>query len=89
MTNAMTANVRVSGIVSGNTWNYYHFTPNSGNNMIISVNTTSTTGDCDLYVKRGQNPTQLVYDYADLGISKYFQVTVPDPAADTWYFGVY
>jgi len=89
MTNAMTANVRVAGFVGGNTWNYYNFAPNSGNNMIIYINTTSTNGDCDLYVKRGQNPTLLSFDYADAGISKYFQPTVPDPAADTWYFGVY
>jgi len=85
----MTAGVRVSGYVDGQTWNYYHYAPNSGNNMIIAVNTTSNSGDCDLYIKRGQNPTQFVYDYMDAGITKYFQITVPDPASDTWYFGIY
>jgi len=88
MTNAMTLGVNVQGYVSSNSWNYYHITPNSANNMVVSMNQT-VGGDCDLYIKVGANPTQVSYDYRDIGIALSVRITVPNPAADTWYFGVY
>jgi hypothetical protein len=88
MTNAMTFGVNVQGYVSSNSWNYYHITPNSANNMVVSMNQTAG-GDCDLYIKVGANPSQVSYDYRDIGVALSVRIIVPDPAADTWYFGVY
>ncbi len=41
----------VTGYVGENAFNYYHVNSFSTNSLLIWMNQTSATGDCDLYVK--------------------------------------
>ena len=47
--------------------------------------TTGTSGDADLYVKRGAVPTTSAWDYRPYLSSSNETVSVSHPAADTWY----
>jgi hypothetical protein len=77
-----------SGKATTGTWNYWHaqyFTMSP-----LSVNVTQTsTGDCDLYVRSGQNPTRFIYQFAELSVSQEFGVVIPSAGNDTWYIGIY
>jgi hypothetical protein len=46
---------------------------------------TGTSGDADLYVKRGAVPTSSAWDYRPYLASSNESVSVTNPAADTWY----
>ena len=50
----------VNGYVELNSWNYFSYTSNSDNNMIVSL-TSSNGGDCDLYVRANSLPTRFKY----------------------------
>jgi hypothetical protein len=41
----------VTGYVGENTFNYFHVNAFSANSLLIWMNQTSVSGDCDLYVK--------------------------------------
>ena len=80
------------GFVGTNSWNYYHVQALTQNNLLIhaqQVNTNTQVADCDLYVRRGQNPTRFTYDYMDISLSSSFDVNIPQPANDVWYIGLY
>lgn len=87
MNNNLPQGLSVAGYVGDSSWNYYHATPATTSNMIIQVN--ASFGDCDLYVKSGQNPTIYSYDYRDVGIDKLFTLYVPNPGTQTWYLGIF
>ena len=50
-----------------------------------SFTITGTSGDADLYVKRGAVPTTSAWDYRPYLSSSNESVSVTNPAADTWY----
>jgi len=77
-----------SGYVSGNMWNYYHFDTSTSNNVNILVYQQNTTDDCDVYIRRGDIPTLLEYDYRDVS-SSTSDLTIQNPGLGTWYVGVY
>lgn len=92
MIRAATLGSTYSGFVGSNAWNYYHFQAFSSNNVLVQVSQVTTgnvTGDCDLYVKRGANPTRFSYDYFDISLMSTFSVSVPAPGNDVWYVGLY
>ncbi len=51
----------------------------------LSITISGGTGDCDLYVKRGAQPTPTSYDYRPYLIGNNESVDVTSPAAATWY----
>jgi hypothetical protein len=87
--NDLTLYISQTGFVDSRNWNYYHFTPGSQNNLIVTVTQASDSADCDLYVKESQNPTTLNYDFRDIGYNTTMIINVANPGDSTWYFGVY
>jgi len=51
----------------------------------LNITISGGTGDCDLYVKRGAQPTTTSYDYRPYLIGNNESVDVTSPAAATWY----
>jgi len=84
----LTQEVWVSGFVRDNSWNYYHIAPNTASNLIVTVN-QGDTGDCDMYIRAGQNPTRYEFDYRDLSFNSQFDITIENPQGSTWYIGVF
>jgi len=79
----------MTGYVGDNAWNYYHITYNTANNLMVNVTRTSTTGDCDLFVRAGSKPTRFDYQYLDISTHVTASVTIINPQAETWYIGVF
>ena len=51
----------------------------------LEISISGGTGDCDLYVRRGAEPTVSTYDYRPFKIGNNETVTVASPAAGMWY----
>ena len=51
----------------------------------LTISTSGGTGDVDLYVRRGSQPTSTSYDYRPYKIGNEETVVVENPAAGTWY----
>jgi hypothetical protein len=83
----LTMGVPVTGYVSDNSWNYYSYTSSSQNNLVVNV-TELNTGDCDLYIREGAQPTKFEYNYRNIGVSSSFSIIVPD-ATGSFSIGVY
>lgn len=84
----------VSGLVADNVWNYYAVGGSSGQHelRVQLTDTTSSGGDCDLYVKGGAYPTRVDFDYLDVsGPSGETTLVIPSAALEgqPWYIGVY
>jgi len=80
---------KASGYVAPTNWNYYRFTVQTTNNVLVQVFQTSDSGDCDMFIKSGQDPTRQEYDYADLSFNKNFSITIEEPGFVEWHVGVY
>jgi Zn-dependent metalloprotease len=84
----ITNNQTLTGL-SGATgsWAYYKITvPASQTSLIIKI--SGGTGDCDLYVKRGAQPSSTSYDYRPYLTGNAETVTVTNPVAGDWYIGL-
>jgi len=79
----------MSGYVGNNAWNYYHITADTANNLVVTAARTSSSGDCDLYVRAGAKPTRFDYQYLDISTRVVANVTIINPQAETWYIGVF
>jgi hypothetical protein len=51
----------------------------------LTISISGGTGDCDLYVKKGSQPTTTSWDYRPYLIGNNETVEVEHPAAATWY----
>jgi pre-peptidase/concanavalin A-like lectin/glucanase superfamily protein len=51
----------------------------------LTIVTSGSTGDCDLYVRRGEEPTQSSWDYRPYFLGSNEIVEVENPTATTWY----
>jgi len=51
----------------------------------LTITITGGTGDADLYVKMGSQPTATSYDYRPYLVGSEEWVTVPYPSAGSWY----
>lgn len=88
-TTVLTNGVAVTGIgASTGTWKHYKITvPASQTKLEIVM--SGGTGDGDLYVKRGAQPTSSVYDYRPYLNGNNETVTVNNPVAGDWYISIY
>jgi microbial collagenase len=69
------------------TWSYFDVTPQATGSLTITI--TGGTGDADLYVKAGSQPSSSAYDCRPYinGNEESCQITVP--ASNTYHIGLY
>jgi len=80
----------IEGIADENSWNYYHISNvDSTSLLVVTINETATSGDCDLYVKQGSRPSAYDFSYKDSSANKVSSVSIPNPGRDDWEIGVY
>ena len=85
----LTNGVAVTSISgSTGTWKHYKITVPSGQSSLAIV-MSGGTGDADMYVKRGAQPTSSVYDYRPYLNGNNETVTVTNPVAGDWYISLY
>jgi len=78
----------VTGIsVGSGAWVYYKITVPTGQTQ-LKITMSGGTGDADLYVKLGAQPTLTTYDYRPYLTGNNETVTVTNPAAGDWYIGL-
>jgi vibriolysin len=88
-TTTLTNGVAVSGLsASTGTWKHFKITVPSGQSQLQIV-MSGGTGDADMYVKRGAQPTSTVYDYRPFLTGNNETVTVANPVAGDWYISLY
>ncbi|MCU1347820.1 MAG: fibA, partial [Acidobacteria bacterium] len=68
-------------------WAYYKLTVPAGQTQVQFV-MSGGTGDADMYVKRGAQPSSTVYDYRPYLTGNAETVTVANPVAGDWYIGL-
>ena len=57
--------------------------------VTIGNGNSGSNGNAELYLRRGNKPTTGTYDYRDIGSSNSESLTISNPAAGTWWIGVY
>jgi hypothetical protein len=67
---------------------YFKITVPSGQTS-LKVTESGGTGDADLYLKLGAQPTTTTYDSRSILSGNGDSITVTNPAAGDWYIGVY
>ncbi|MCC2615640.1 PPC domain-containing protein [Aestuariibacter halophilus] len=72
---------------SRNNWNHYTWDVPAGMSQ-LSVVITGGTGDADLYVRFGSQPTTSSYDCRPYESGNEEVCTFTNPQAGTWHFGV-
>jgi Zn-dependent metalloprotease len=84
----LTNNQTVTGL-SGATGSFtnYKITVPAGQTQ-LKITMSGGTGDADLYVKRGAQPTLTVYDYRPYLSGNNETVTVTNPVAGDWYISL-
>ncbi len=88
-TTTLSNGVAVTGIgASTGSWKHYKITVPSGQTS-LSIVMSGGTGDADMYVKRGAQPTSSVYDYRPYLTGNNETVTVSNPVAGDWYISLY
>jgi vibriolysin len=81
--------VAVSSIgASTGAWKHYKIAVPSGQSKLDIV-MSGGTGDADMYVKRGSQPTSSSYDYRPYLNGNNETVSVTNPAAGDWYISLY
>jgi hypothetical protein len=75
----------LSGATSS--WQYFKIAVPSGQTS-LAISMSGGTGDADLYVKLGAQPTASSYDYRPYLSGNNESVTVTNPAAGDWYIGL-
>jgi len=88
-TTTLTNGVAVTGIsASTGSWKHYKITvPASQTSLAIVM--SGGTGDGDMYVKRGSQPTSSSYDYRPYLNGNNETVNVTNPVAGDWYISIY
>jgi vibriolysin len=78
----------VTGIAGATgSWTYYKITV-PASQTLLKITMSGGTGDADLYVKRGAQPTATVYDYRPYLTGNAESVSVTNPVAADWYIGI-
>lgn len=88
-TTTLTNGVAVTGIgASTGTWKHYKIAvPASQTSLAIVM--SGGSGDADLYVKRGSQPTSSSYDYRPYLNGNNETVNVTNPVAGDWFISIY
>ena len=79
------------GAIDSNAWNFYSFNVQTGNALVVRVTEDRMPGalaDCDLYIRRGEKPSVVQFDYSDFGRGLNSSVTLDSPMGLYWV-GVY
>ncbi len=76
------------GFVSKRSWNYYHTRIVTQNALYVQLLSIGD-GDCDLYVRKDDPPTQFLFDAVDLSPEANSSVTILQPGDHTWHIGVF
>jgi Zn-dependent metalloprotease len=85
----LTNGVAVTGIgASTGTWKHYKITVPASQTSLAIVQ-SGGTGDADLYVRLGSQPTLTSYNYRPYLSGNAESVTVSNPAAGDWYISIY
>jgi hypothetical protein len=71
-----------------NSWQYFKITVPAGKTS-LAITTSGGTGDEDVYVKFGSQPTSTTYDYRSIVSGNSESVTVANPASGDWYIGLF
>ncbi len=79
---SMTSQSATSG-----TWKHYTVTVPTGT-TVLNVHTSGGTGDADLYVKAGSQPTTTSYTCRPYAGGNAESCSLPNPVAGTWYVSV-
>lgn len=85
LTNGQTV-ASLSGAVDS--WKHYKIAVPSGQSSLV-ITMSGGTGDADLYVKLGAQPTSTVYDYRPYLGGNNETVSVTNPAAGDWYISIH
>jgi Zn-dependent metalloprotease len=79
----------VTGIaVATGAWKHYKLTVPASQTSLV-INMSGGTGDGDMYVKLGAQPTSSSYDYRPYKSGNAESVSVTNPAAGDWYISIY
>jgi vibriolysin len=79
----------VTGIaVATGAWKHYKLTVPASQTS-LAINMSGGTGDGDMYVKRGAQPTSSSYDYRPYKSGNTESVSVTNPTAGDWYISIY
>jgi vibriolysin len=73
---------------STGSWKHFKIAVPTGQTSLVIAQSLGT-GDADLYVKRGAQPTSSVYDYRPYLGGNAETVTVTNPVAGDWYISIY
>jgi vibriolysin len=85
----LTNGVAVTSIsASTGSWKHYKISVPTGQSSLV-IAMSGGTGDADMYVKRGSQPTSSVYDYRPYLNGNAETVTVTNPVAGDWYISLY
>ena len=88
-TTTLTNGVAVTSIgASTGAWKHYKIAVPSGQSKLEIIQ-SGGTGDADLYVKLGSQPTSSSYNYRPYLNGNNETVTVTNPAAGDWYISIY
>jgi hypothetical protein len=69
-------------------WKHYVISVPTGQTS-LAINMSGGTGDADLYVRRGAQPTSSTYDYRPYLNGNTESVNVTNPVAGDWYISIY
>lgn len=69
-------------------WTYYTLDIPAGMKT-LNFNLSGGTGDADLYIRRGANPTTSTYDCGSWESGNTESCSFTNPTADTWNIGIY
>jgi Zn-dependent metalloprotease len=88
-TTTLTNGVAVTNLSgSTGTWKHYKIAVPTGQTK-LEIIMSGGTGDADMYVKRGSQPTSSSYDYRPYLNGNNETVTVTNPVAGDWYISIY
>lgn len=73
--------------VAASSWKYYTLTVPAGKTN-LTINISGGTGDADLYVRRGANPTTTTYDCRPYKTGNTESCSFTNPVAATYYIGI-
>ena len=82
---ALTNGVAVTGVSGAAASETFYKIDVPAGQDTLQISTSGGTGDVDLYVRRGSQPTTTSYDYRPYKVGNNETVDVNNPAAGTWY----
>ncbi len=74
--------------VARRAWTYYTIDVPAGMST-LDFNMSGGTGDADMYIRRGAQPTSSTYDCRPYKSGNNESCSFTNPTADTWHIGVY